>query len=138
MAWINAVILVVTGMVIGFIVAWLIMRDNTQHKDLKRELEKSQNELEQYRQKLTEHFSGSADLLDNISRDYNKLYQHLARYSSDLIPNQPEQENPFSKPLMKITNLHKEPDQTHIPSGSLNESDNARQVAVFNQKSESH
>lgn len=99
MAWINALILVVIGIFIGLLMAWLIMRDNAQHKDLKKALEKSQNELEQYRQELSEHFTQSAHLLDGISRDYNKLYQHMAKTSAELMQHQPEHDNPFAKKL---------------------------------------
>lgn len=83
MAWINTLVFVVIGVVIGFVIARLTMRDNTQQKDLKKELEKSRYELEQYRQELVDHFAQSAELLDNISRDYSKLYQHMANTSAD-------------------------------------------------------
>lgn len=102
MALINALILVVIGIFIGFIATWLMMRDNSQHKDVKKALEKSQNELEQYRQGLVDHFSESADLLDNISRDYNKLYQRMAKASSELMQHQPEQDNPFSRQISHL------------------------------------
>lgn len=144
MDWINALILVASGFLIGLVVTWLMLRDNAQHKDLKKALEKSQNELEQYRQELAEHFSGSADLLDNISRDYSKLYNHMAKSSSDLMPDQLEQDNPFSKRMVQIakltsqtTNPQKQPlDYSDTPSGLLRENDTARQVKLFTHKSD--
>ncbi|MEZ8142617.1 hypothetical protein A1OO_02040 [Enterovibrio norvegicus FF-33] len=109
MAWINTLVFVIIGVVIGFIIARLTMRDNTQQKDLKKELEKSRYELEQYRQELVDHFAQSAELLDNISRDYSKLYQHMATTSAELMPNLPEQDNPFAK---RISNLSEVIDDT--------------------------
>lgn len=144
MDWINALILVVSGFFIGLLVAWFMLRDNAQHKDLKKALEKSQNELEQYRQELAEHFAGSADLLDNISRDYSKLYSHMAKSSSDLMPNQPEQDNPFSNRMIQIPKLAAEPqdipkqplDYSDSPSGLLKDNKSTRQVKLFTHKPE--
>lgn len=113
MTWINALILVAIGIFIGFVAAWLFMRDNSQHKDLKKALEKSQNELEEYRQELADHFSESANLLDNISRDYNKLYQRMAKASSALIKHQPEQDNPFTQQIGHVPNVVDEHEIEH-------------------------
>lgn len=105
MDWLNALILVVIGIFIGFMAAWLMMRENTQHKDMKKALEKAQNDLEECRQALVDHFSESADLLDNISRDYNKLYQRMAKASSTLMKHQPEQDNPFTQRIVHVTTI---------------------------------
>jgi Uncharacterized protein conserved in bacteria len=105
MAWINSLIFLVIGVAVGFFIARMTTRDLKQQKNMKRELEKSRYELEQYRQELVDHFAQSAELLDTLSKDYNKLYQHMAKTSSDLMPDLPEQDNPFAKRLGKIANL---------------------------------
>ncbi len=105
MAWINSLIFLVIGIAVGFFIARMTTRDLKQQKNMKRELEKSRYELEQYRQELVDHFAQSAELLDTLSKDYNKLYQHMAKTSSDLMPDLPDQDNPFAKRLGKITNL---------------------------------
>ncbi|CZF78331.1 MULTISPECIES: Z-ring associated protein ZapG [Grimontia] len=115
MAWINTLVFVIIGIVIGFIIARLTMRDNSQQKDLKKELEKSRYELEQYRQELVDHFAQSAELLDNISRDYSKLYQHMANTSAELMPNLPEQDNPFAKRISKISEVTEESSSSQEP-----------------------
>ncbi|MBV7297940.1 Z-ring associated protein ZapG [Enterovibrio paralichthyis] len=115
MAWINTLVFVVIGVVIGFVIARLTMRDNTQQKDLKKELEKSRYELEQYRQELVDHFAQSAELLDNISRDYSKLYQHMANTSAELMPNLPEQDNPFAKRISKLSEVTEEAEDDQTP-----------------------
>ncbi len=38
-------------------------------------------------------------MLDALGKDYTKLYQHMAQTSSQLLPNIPEQDNPFVKQL---------------------------------------
>ncbi|WP_028023113.1 Z-ring associated protein ZapG [Enterovibrio calviensis] len=115
MAWINTLVFVIIGVVIGFIIARLTMRENTQQKDLKKELDKSRYELEQYRQELVDHFAQSAELLDNISRDYSKLYQHMATTSSELMPNLPDQDNPFAKRISKLSEVTEDNDTAQGP-----------------------
>ncbi len=105
MAEINIIAFGALGIVIGFLIGRFMNRDNTQQKDLKKELEKSRYEVEQYRQELVDHFAQSAELLDNISRDYSKLYQHMAATSAELMPNLPEQDNPFAKRISKLSDV---------------------------------
>ncbi|SIO41017.1 Z-ring associated protein ZapG [Salinivibrio sp. ES.052] len=123
MAWINSLIFLVIGIAVGFLIARMTTRDLKQQKNMKRELEKSRYELEQYRQELVDHFAQSAELLDTLSKDYSKLYQHMAKTSSDLMPNLPDQDNPFAKRLGKITEVKKEgassnPPRDYAGSGS--------------------
>ncbi|MCC4799551.1 hypothetical protein BCT30_17095 [Enterovibrio norvegicus] len=110
MAEINIIAFGALGIVIGFLIGRFMNRDNTQQKDLKKELEKSRYEVEQYRQELVDHFAQSAELLDNISRDYSKLYQHMAATSAELMPNLPEQDNPFAKRISKLSDVTPEAD----------------------------
>ncbi|ATF09899.1 Z-ring associated protein ZapG [Candidatus Enterovibrio altilux] len=105
MAWINILIFVSIGIVIGSCIARLTMRNNAQQKNLKKELKQSRYELEQYRQKFSDHFTQSAELLDNISRDYTKLYQRMAITSEELIPHLPEQDNPFVKRISELSDM---------------------------------
>ncbi|WP_021022660.1 Z-ring associated protein ZapG [Salinivibrio costicola] len=132
MAWINSLIFLVIGIAVGFFIARMTTRDLKQQKNMKRELEKSRYELEQYRQELVDHFAQSAELLDTLSKDYNKLYQHMAKTSSDLMPDLPDQDNPFAKRLGKITNLevdtasHPPRDYSGSASGLLKSDDSPR------------
>lgn len=132
MAWINSLIFLVIGIAVGFFIARMTTRDLKQQKNMKRELEKSRYELEQYRQELVDHFAQSAELLDTLSKDYNKLYQHMAKTSTDLMPNLPDQDNPFAKRLGKITEVKAETtsepprDYSDSASGLLNSGEESR------------
>lgn len=64
---------------------------------MQKELEAAKFELEQQRQELVDHFAQTAEMLDTLGKDYTKLYQHMAKTSSELLPNLPEQDNPFDK-----------------------------------------
>ncbi|MBC8952650.1 MULTISPECIES: Z-ring associated protein ZapG [Xenorhabdus] len=96
MTWEYALI----GLIIGFIVGALAVRFGSskvrQQNELQAELEKNRTELEEYRKELVSHFARSAELLDNMARDYRQLYQHMAKSSNDLMPNMPIQDNPFN------------------------------------------
>ncbi|CDG86427.1 DUF1043 family protein [Xenorhabdus bovienii] len=96
MTWEYALI----GLVIGFIVGALAVRFGSsklrQQNAAQAELEKNRAELEEYRKELVSHFAHSAELLDNMARDYRQLYQHMAKSSNELMPNMPIQDNPFN------------------------------------------
>ncbi|MFD2178817.1 Z-ring associated protein ZapG [Veronia pacifica] len=129
MTLINALVFLIIGIVIGFFLSRLTSGNPSQQKELKKDLEKSRYELAQYRQDLVDHFSHSAELLDNISKDYSKLYKHMANVSSEMVPDLPPQDNPFTKKISKIADVsdkekeHQEPprDYSEGSSGLLRE-----------------
>lgn len=100
MTW--TIIIFLAGILIGALAVRLTNKSVKQQKTLKKELDKSKYELEQFRQELVDHFARSADLLDNVAKDYSKLYEHMAKTSTELMPNLPAQDNPFAK---RITSL---------------------------------
>ena len=74
-----ALIGLVVGIVIGAVAMRFGNRKLRQQQVLQNELDKSKTELEEYRQELVGHFARSAELLDNMARDYRQLYQHMAK-----------------------------------------------------------
>ncbi len=96
MLWIYGCLIFIIGIIVGIIATRLGTKGGKKQKELQKELEKSQYELEQYRQELVDHFAQSANLMENISKDYEKLYSHMAKTSTELMPSLPTQDNPFS------------------------------------------
>ncbi|MDX7988578.1 DUF1043 family protein [Xenorhabdus sp. 12] len=96
MTWEYALI----GLIIGFIVGALAVRFGSsklrQQNAQQAELDKNRAELEEYRKELVNHFARSAELLDNMARDYRQLYQHMAKSSNELMPDMPVRDNPFN------------------------------------------
>lgn len=96
MVWVYALI----GLVVGLIIGALVMRygnKTIRHQDaIKAELDTKKEELDTYRNELVSHFARSAELLDNMAKDYRQLYQHMAKSSNELLPDMPLQENPFN------------------------------------------
>lgn len=85
----------VIGLILGVVIARLMTPEYKKHKQVQKDLEKAKFELEQNRQELIDHFQNSANLLDDLGKSYTKLYQHLQKTSSELLPNLPQQDNPF-------------------------------------------
>ncbi|EKT59985.1 Z-ring associated protein ZapG [Providencia sneebia] len=111
MTWEYALI----GLVIGFIIGALVVRYGNpklrQQKTAQAELDKKNIELEEYRKELVGHFARSAELLDNMARDYRQLYQHMAQSSSELMPDMPAQDNPFN---YRLTESEADNDQAPV------------------------
>ena len=97
MPWIYALAGLFAGAVIGFVISRLTAPNYKQQKNLHKDLETAKFQLEQQKQELTDHFAQSAEMLDSLGKEYTKLYQHMAKTSAELIPNMPEQDNPFAK-----------------------------------------
>lgn len=101
MPWIYAILGLLVGCIAGVIITRLTTPQYKNQKSLQKDLDSAKFTIEQQRQELIDHFAQTAEMLDTIGKDYTKLYQHLAKTSSELIPNLPEQDNPFIKTMVK-------------------------------------
>lgn len=99
MTWEYALIGLVVGIIIGAVAMRFGNRKLRQQQALQFELEKNKTELDSYREELVNHFARSAELLDNMADDYRQLYQHMAKSSSNLLPEMSAEENPFHNRL---------------------------------------
>lgn len=99
MTWEYALIGLVAGLLIGALAMRFGNKKLRAQRSMQYELEKTKAELADYREELTSHFAQSAELLDNMARDYRQLYQHMAKGSNDLLPNLPGEKNPFAYQL---------------------------------------
>lgn len=104
MTWEYALIGLVVGLIIGALAMRFGNRKLRQQQALQNELEKSKTDLDQYRQELVNHFARSAELLDNMAKDYCQLYQHMATSSNNLLPDMPAHDNPFRYRLTEADN----------------------------------
>ncbi|MCK6264795.1 DUF1043 family protein [Vibrio sp. ZSDE26] len=99
MPWIYAVVGLLIGAVLGVIFGRFTTPEYKKQKTVQKDLDAAKFALEQQKQELTDYFAQSAEMLDTLGKDYTKLYQHMAKTSSELLPNQPEQDNPFTRQI---------------------------------------
>ncbi len=95
MPWIYAIVGLLVGTIVGVVISRLTTPEYKKQKSVQKELEAAKFELEQQRQELVDHFAQTAEMLDTLGKDYTKLYQHMAKTSSELLPNLPEQDKPL-------------------------------------------
>lgn len=93
--YLYAGICLVIGLILGVILTRLMTPGYKKNKQIQQDFEKAKFELNQQRQDLVDHFQSSAHLLDDLGKSYTKLYQHLQKTSSELLPDLPQQDNPF-------------------------------------------
>ncbi|KDO15014.1 membrane protein [Vibrio metoecus] len=115
MPWIYAIAGLLVGIAVGMLIARLTTPQYKTQKNLQKELESTKFTLEQQRQELSDHFAQTAEMLDTLGKDYTKLYQHMAKTATDLIPNLPEQDNPFSKLAQQKESENKQPEELEQP-----------------------
>ncbi|WP_050918875.1 Z-ring associated protein ZapG [Vibrio campbellii] len=113
MPWIYAIVGLLVGTIVGVVISRLTTPEYKKQKSVQKELEAAKFELEQQRQELVDHFAQTAEMLDTLGKDYTKLYQHMAKTSSELLPNLPEQDNPFDKKTAMSTESFEE-DQSDV------------------------
>lgn len=77
------------GLVIGFVIGIIFMNvispKGRKYAKAKRELEQTQEELATQKQMIVKHFSHSAEILDNMAKEFRRLYQHMAENSGKFI-----------------------------------------------------
>ena len=108
MPWIYAIVGLLVGTIVGVVISRLTTPEYKKQKSVHKELEAAKFQLEQQRQELVDHFAQTAEMLDTLGKDYTKLYQHMAKTSAELLPNLPEQDNPFDKKTAMSTDVAEE------------------------------
>lgn len=80
---------IIIGLIIGFIVGIIfinfVSQKGRKYAKVKRELEQAQEELASQKQMMVKHFSHSAEILDNMAKDFRRLYQHIAETSGQFV-----------------------------------------------------
>ncbi|MBC9129830.1 DUF1043 family protein [Frischella sp. Ac13] len=73
------------GITLGIILANVFSPKSRKFNLLQRELEEAKQQLITQKQTIVKHFSHSAEILDNMAKDFRRLYQHMAENSNNLI-----------------------------------------------------
>ncbi|OCG44565.1 hypothetical protein A9G35_00415 [Gilliamella sp. Choc5-1] len=82
-------IYLIIGLVIGFILGYIFMNiispKARKYAKIKQELDQTKDELVEQKQMIAKHFSHSAEILDNMAKEFRRLYQHMAENSTQFI-----------------------------------------------------
>jgi len=76
--WLCATGALVGGGIIGAIVYRNLASDKKKTDDLKAELDAARLEMETYKTSVNSHFDKTAELVNELTQDYVKVYKHLA------------------------------------------------------------
>jgi uncharacterized membrane-anchored protein YhcB (DUF1043 family) len=85
--WIIAVVALIVGALIGYLMGRSGGNDSRQ-LDLIEQLDETQRELADYKEKVTAHFEETANLVSTLTDSYKAVHQHLAKSSVELCSNE--------------------------------------------------
>jgi len=81
-------LLIVAGLVVGLLVGFFVARSTSpergQVKELELALEQEKESLTNYRAKVSQHFSHTAELVEALAANSREIYSHLAEGSQEL------------------------------------------------------
>jgi Uncharacterized protein conserved in bacteria len=86
----TAIVSVLIGLVIGFVAGRSTSRAEDVAK-LHKELNAKRKELDGLKRDMTDHFSSTAVIMEQLDEQYQRLYQHMTEQSQKLLP----QPSPF-------------------------------------------
>ncbi len=72
------VVAVVGGLVAGFFIGWLSRPSGADKDRLEAELKRCREELDGYRNQVSDHFAKTAELVGRMTAQYRAVYEHLA------------------------------------------------------------
>ncbi len=96
MPWIYGLIGLLVGAISGIIIARIKTPQYKKHKQMQKDLDTAKFALEQQRQELADHFAQTSEMLDSLDKTYQRLYQHMAKTATEMLPDLPEQDKPFA------------------------------------------
>lgn len=117
--WAIAVVVLVAGFAAGLLTCWLSGSGGRRARDLEAELDKTRQDLENYRTDVASHFQRTAQLFDELTDNYKTLYTHLAQGAGNLCgdKNRPA---PLDMPESRLLSEQNEP---HAPPPEPNAAD---------------
>ena len=85
MSAISSMIFLLIGVAIGFFLSRIASKPVGTDASMKQELEQNKAELTSYKEQVQEHFATSAQLLEDMAKQYQGIYEHMASQSKSLI-----------------------------------------------------
>jgi uncharacterized membrane-anchored protein YhcB (DUF1043 family) len=76
--WFIAVPAVLIGILLGSIITYLLIARNRKTHELQLELNQLTERFAEYRDQVTQHFMRTSELVQEMTRSYRDVYEHLA------------------------------------------------------------
>jgi len=86
--WISVLIVLSLGIVLGMVIAHYAGPGVRRVRELEMQLQQARSDHESYRKEVTEHFSTTGDLVNEMTRGYRAVYEHLAKGAHRLTNNE--------------------------------------------------
>lgn len=84
MDYINEFALVIAGMVIGASLAFFFRKNQAKDQEIANRLDELNNDFADYQTEVQQHFAKSAELFNQLTKDYVNIHQHLASGAQSL------------------------------------------------------
>lgn len=84
MLWLTAIGCLAVGIAIGFVLAGRVNTDPSKVTELEQKLQDMQRSHSNYREEVSDHFSMTAELVQQMTDSYKDVYQHLATGAQEL------------------------------------------------------
>jgi len=88
--WIVGILGVLLGIGLGSIVAYALASRNSRNQNLQAELDQLNERFTEYREQVSQHFMHTSDLVQEMTRSYRSVYEHLATGAYHLCGEQAE------------------------------------------------
>ncbi len=116
-------IYLILGALIGGLVGFMFGKQHSSDQNKLDEMEKTILEkdkaLQDYKEKVGQHFEQTAQLFNNVTKEYQSLYQHLAQNAAQLTSNQPFLES--HQQVSSLENLSNQPSTSSDENENTNE-----------------
>lgn len=77
-SWLVTFFAFAAGIGIGVVIYKSMHSDDARARKLEEELDQVKHDYELYKQGVTQHFSKTSELVNDLTKDYVKVYKHLA------------------------------------------------------------
>lgn len=119
MDWLSALAILFVGLLAGILISRWIFAEKDRAQNLSKQLDEIHAEYAVYQEKVDQHFRKTADLVNDLTKTYSAIHQHLAMGAQTLSKRtlaQTEIQQNFLSPSDKSqTNDFLEPPRDYAP-----------------------
>lgn len=82
--WLIALVAFALGIGAGIVLYRFKFSDDSRSQKLQEELDRVTTDFHNYKKSVTDHFSTTSELVNNLTQDYVKVYKHLSESAANL------------------------------------------------------